>query len=320
MGGLPNITLLNRFAGLFRPFERLFRLYVRSSLALEDSILVVFNSGIYNVDLNNQTITKEHVFNCGMRHPLAFTKVRGINNFEDCVLYGEYTNNPLRKSVSIYKRDGCAKWEIIYTFPPNTIKHVHALIPDPYRQCVLILTGDNSSESGIWIAKNNFHDVKPLFIGRQEYRSCVAWPEHDGILYASDTPFMQNALYFIRNEKDGELHRPQKIFDMPGPCIYSCKYKGKYYFSTSVEPDPNNTGLKRYVSTKPSVGCLNNKSHIITGNLNGGFKIIKSFEKDNFPPTLFEFGNIRFVTSKNHLYFYPAAMKFCDGILMEMEE
>ena len=51
-----------------------------------------------------------------------------------------------------------------------------------------------------------------------------------------------------------------------------------------------------------------------------GLVLIKSFEKDNFPPTLFEFGNIRFVTSKNHLYCYPAAMKFCDGILMEMEE
>lgn len=317
LSGLPDINFANILASKCRLLERMLRSYVRASIKIDDGALIVFNSAVYKVNINNRTIVKEHVFRNGMRNPLSFARISNIKSFDNCIVYGEYTGNPLKLGVALYRRLGNAFWETAYTFSPNTITHIHAIVPDPYRDNVLILTGDTDSESGIWIAENNFDKVYPLFVGRQGYRSCAAWPEEDGILYATDTPLGSNGLYFIRYRRGNYLH-PEKVYDMPGPCIFSAKHCGQYYFSTSVEADSRDKGYKYLLSNKLGPGCVDKKTYIVCGNKKDGFRIINSFKKDGLPMVLFEFGNVYLVSAEKRLYAYPISVKSYDGCLMEI--
>lgn len=314
---MPDIKFSNIIAGKCRLLERMLRSYVRSSMKVDDGAIIVFNSAIYKVDINNSTVVKEHTFKNGMNNPLSFARISKIKGFDDCIAYGEYTGNPLKKAVALYRRLECGSWKIGYMFPQNTITHIHAIVPDPYRGNILILTGDADSESGIWIAEKNFENVYPLFIGRQKYRSCAAWPEKDGIIYATDTPLQANSLYFIPF-RNGTYQYPEKLFEMPGPCIFSVKHNDKYYFSTSVEADSRDTGYKYLLSNKIGPGCSDKKTFIVSGNRETGFNIICSFVKDSLPMALFEFGNICFVNTKEHLYAYPVSVKTYDGCMMEI--
>ncbi|NCA81094.1 MAG: hypothetical protein EOM76_13130, partial [Sphingobacteriia bacterium] len=185
---LPLKGFKNVLANTSRLFERMFRAYARSSIALDSGALVTFNSGIYNVNFEKKTAIKEHDYCKGMNNPIGFSNITGIESFDDCVVYGEYTGNELSKPVSIHTRNKHGKWNLAHTFGSGTIKHIHAIVPDPFRKNVLILTGDADEESGIWVAENNFQKVYPLIVGKQLYRSCAAWPVEGGILYATDTP------------------------------------------------------------------------------------------------------------------------------------
>lgn len=312
---LPVGSFRNSLAKKSRFFERMLRSYARSSIALDKGALVTFNSGIFHVDFEEKTATREHDYCKGMNNPISFSKITEIEGFNDCIAYGEYTGNELSEPVSIYTRNKHGKWDLAYKFESGTIRHIHAIVPDPFRKNVLILTGDADEESGIWIAENNFQKVYPLIVGKQLYRSCAAWPTEEGILYATDTPLENN---FICVAKKTNNWQSEIIYEMPGPCIFSTKIGDKFYFSTSVEPDSNIKG-KRYLFTyKLGKGIKERKSYIIGGNLKEGFSPICSFKKDILPMTLFEFGNVLFPSGsfEDKLYFYPNSVCKYDGHLL----
>ncbi|NCU31691.1 MAG: SAM-dependent DNA methyltransferase, partial [Candidatus Moranbacteria bacterium] len=173
-------------------------------------------------DGRGQFFTPEPVidFCVGMNNPIGFAEINNIKGFDDCIAYGEYTGNPSAGTVSIYSRNKSGEWNIAYTFESGTIKHIHAIVPDHFRNNVLILTGDSDKESGFWVAENNFKTVRPLIFGEQRYRSCVAWPLKEGILYATDTPLENNYLFFISESNNWQ---PEIVNEMPGPCIFSAK-------------------------------------------------------------------------------------------------
>lgn len=312
VGTLPASGIKNLLASKSRLFERMFRSYARSSIAVNNGALVTYNCGIYNVDFDKKTIKREHDFCTGMNNPISFAEINNIKGFDDCVAYGEYTWNPSSGPVSICSRNKSGKWSVAYTFERGTIKHIHAIVPDHFRNNVLILTGDEDKESGFWIAEDNFKAVRPLIVGKQRYRSCAAWPHKEGILYATDTPLENNFLCFISESNNWH---PEIVYEMPGPCIFSAKIGDEYYFSTSVEPDSNIKG-KRYLFTyKLGSGVKERKSFVIAGNLEKGFSPVCEFKKDIWPMTLFEFGNIQFPGGeiKNNIIMYPVSVKKYDG-------
>lgn len=272
----------------FRIIERLLRLTPRCAEKIGDGIfLISFRGKVYKLDAINHRFVVEHEYRSEMNNPLAFTRVKDVKGFDDGVLYGEYFMNPDKAPVHVWHRDEAGEWSRVYTFDGN-ITHIHNIIPDPRHQCMYILTGDESCESAIWKASDNFKYVEPLVIGSQQNRSCVAFVEDDGIIYATDTPLDNNAIYYV---SEGNV---KKVYDMPGPCIYGTSKNGKMYFATSVEPDSTLPAWRYFMTYKLGKGVKNRFVHIVAGNVSDGFYEIVKFKKDLWPMTLFQFGNVQF--------------------------
>lgn len=86
---LPIDGTKNILASKNRLFERMFRSYARSSIAVNSGALVTYNSGIYYVYFDKKTIKREHDFCIGMSNPISFAEINNIKVFDDCIAYGE---------------------------------------------------------------------------------------------------------------------------------------------------------------------------------------------------------------------------------------
>jgi hypothetical protein len=295
----------------FGLLSRVLRLGVRYALKISDyKLLVVFDKKFFEVNIVEKTY--EETFNIPRgNRPLSIAKVENIYDFDDSLYFGEYFANFERKSVNVYKRLTDGKWVIVYTFPEGCIEHVHAIIPDKYRKCLWILTGDFNKASGIWMASNNFKDVKPILLGEQIFRSCVAFPEEKGIIYATDSQFETNSIRIL-HEKDSEWVS-DFICEINGPAIYGCKVKNDLFFSTSVEGDSVSKGrYLQFLDCTPGPGIVEGYSHIVGGNLDKGFVTLNKNKKDAFPFILFQFGAITFPTGINEtdfLFSYNISLK-----------
>jgi hypothetical protein len=287
------------FFSKFGLMSRVLRLGVRYALAIsDDKLLVVFDKKFFEVNILEGTYKVTFNILRGNR-PLNIAKVENINNFENTLFFGEYFENFERSSVNIYKRLPDGKWRIVYTFPKGTIEHVHAIIPDKYRECLWILTGDFNKASGIWMAKNDFKNVKPILLGEQIFRACVAFPEDKGIIYATDSQFETNSIRILY-EKDNNEWVSDFICEINGPAIYGCKVKNDLFFSTSVEGDSLSKGrFLKFLDCVPGPGIKEGFSHIVGGNLENGFGTLMKNQKDKFPFILFQFGAITFPTGTN---------------------
>lgn len=313
--------LAKRLLSKIRIFERIFRLETRAAIKLNNNdVLISFHGAVYRVSLEKENIILEHRYIDSMNNPLGFSRISKIRGFTECIAYGEYTINENKNDVSIYTRGINAndKWKKVYTFPENTITHIHAIVPDPYRDGVLILTGDDDKNSGIWLAQNDFESVKPLIVGSQQYRSCCAYPLEQGILYATDTPLEDNYLYFASEQEEKWI--VHKIASLTGSCIYSTKWNDKYLFSTTVEYDPT-VGPRRLLFTyKLGYGIKSRSSKIIVGNLNEGFKCAGTFQKDVLPMGLCQYGTVQFCKGQEEisdcLFIHPVAVKKYDNTII----
>ena len=302
---------MRRIVSRIRLVERLLRQSPRTALKLDDNhFLISYNGKVYNWDVEQNILIVEHTFRSEMNNPLSFTRVEGVAGFEDCIAYGEYFVNPSRKPVNVWIRNKSGNWKSVYQFNGNII-HIHGIVPDSDNECVYILTGDFGEEAAIWIANDNFKEIIPLRKGEQRYRGCVGFPTNRGLLYATDAPTEQNALYFV--DKEG---KDIKVMDFPGPCIYGTKKNDVFYFATSVEPDTDLPTWKYFLSRKPGPGIKDDYTHVIAGNMENGFKEVAKFKKDIWPLTLFQFANVLFpeCEMKNCICMMPVSVMKFDNI------
>lgn len=296
-----------------RLLYRLLRLGIRAAVGLNNDIIIFcVGKTIYEYDFANRCLssgfhTEEHV------RPLNFSKIEGINGFDNAVVFGGYLNNNNKKSVNVYKRVSRDKWEVIYTFEQGQINHVHNIIPDPYAECVWILTGDFGDASAIWRVTDNFNKVEKVLYGQQTYRSCMAFPTPDGLIYATDTPFQNNYLYLLN--RDCSI---RKIGSLAGSCIYGAKWKDAYVFSTTVEGDGRNESiLSSFFDRKRGAGIKDNRVHLY---LFRGYALEEIYsEPKDIWPFAFQFGVFKFPSGDNlgdRLYFQPIATKKYDQQLL----
>ncbi|UFH46681.1 hypothetical protein LNP27_01220 [Flavobacterium galactosidilyticum] len=296
----------SKILGFFSKFGliwRVLRLGVRYAVAIsDDKLLVVFDKKFFEINILTNSYKVTFDIPRGNR-PLNIAKVENLSSFDDTLYFGEYFGNFKRESVNIYKRLLNGKWIIVYSFPEGIIEHVHAIIPDSYRNCLWILTGDFDNASGIWMAKNDFKDVKPILRGEQIFRACVAFPEEKGIVYATDSQFETNSIRILY-EKENDEWVSDFICEINGPAIYGCKVKDNLFFSTSVEGDSESKGrFFKFLDRQPGPGIKEGFSHIVGGNLEKGFASLTRNKKDMFPFILFQFGAITFPTGINETEF-----------------
>lgn len=304
----PNVIIYKkRIAPVFPScstfLSRLLRLNPRAAINLDEkTILFSSNGKIYKYDIELNEISVEHSFDKGMNNPLSFCK--GPN----CILYGEYIWNESKGPVSIFSRIN-GTWIKVYSFPNNSITHIHNILYNDIDNCYYILTGDADSESGIWKADLSFSLVEPIIVGSQQYRSCCACIIGDELFYATDTPIEDNYFYSVKSK-----NKSVKISKLPGSVIYGRVINNHFYFSTTVEPDSTISKWRYRFTRKLGSGIADRYSHIFVFSKEKGITEICKLEKDFMPMWLFQFGNVLFPsTTDEKIYLVPQSIKHKHG-------
>lgn len=303
-----------RVASLFRLPERLAHVEVRWAYPIGGYWAFVFyGNHLWRINAETGEYYQEEVELKGK--PLSFAEIKEISGFENSYVIGDYWGNPRREAVHIHQKCiGDRKWHIAFTFPPGTVRHIHGIVPDKQHGCVYILTGDEDAESGIWIARNNFAEVKALYVGKQSYRACQLFLYDEDIFYLTDAPSEENHLYCICGEKivQKELLR--------GSCIYGLVRENGGFFSTTCEPDAHAHSKFRYwLTNKPGAG-VKDASIDVFGVLGGQICNIKSFSHDRLPLRLFQYAAATFANSVcDEVYFTPECVKKYDQHVFKIE-
>lgn len=300
-------SVKERILGCNRYLYRLLRMGVRAAWALdEDNVLLSVGNTIYELNLPSGVLSEGYACGVGIR-PLIFTQVEGISSVDSGLYFGGYLGNEDKKPVSVYKRVGQDNWDVVYTFPQGTINHIHTIVNDPYRDCLWIFSGDFDEASAIWKVTDNFKKVERVCCNNQKYRGCVVFAVAEGLLYATDAPFVDDFICLMNTDD----YSVKTIAPIDGSCIYGCQWNDKYVFSSTVEGDGRNTPrMEFYFGRKRGAGIKDEYVHLYCGNLKDGFKEIYKEKKDIMPYYTFQFGVFKFpygVNKTNVLYFQPVA-------------
>ncbi len=181
-------------------------------------------------------------------------------HFSAC--FGEYFGNPQREEVKIFGTKNGEEWEVLWTFPKRTIRHVHGIFWDPYRNGFWVTTGDDDHESTIWFTDDNFGTLTSVLSGSQMTRAVDIIPTKDGLIIPTDTPREENWIQFF------DMDKLTKNAPIIGSAFHAKSTQGLYLVSTVTEPSKVNHagGVGLYIS------------------LNGTtWKQIEFLQKDIFP-------------------------------------
>ena len=304
----PNITKES-----LRVLARLFRTEPKYAVPINESqMLLAGHRTIKVVDVKKQVIEDIYSSREGFSDPLNIC----IGSGKWVALWGDYGSNAEHDTINIYGLTIDNKVENIYTFRSGQIRHIHNIIPK-MSGGYYIFTGDQEKSAGIYKANASLEQVEPVKIGQQQYRAVIGFDTPKGLLYATDAVNEKNYIYLL----DGK-DEPQRVCALNGSCIYGTEFQGKYYFSTTVEPDENNRGGISWISSKRGEGILSDEVYLMEIDDEMNFKTIEKFKKDSLPMKLMQYGAIQFPKWKmEELWCYPVAVKKYDGkaLLIQMD-
>lgn len=267
----------------FSFYRRLFRKGPNFFVELESNYIFCEGNNIFG--LSKDFTEKKQIFS-------SFRGSRPLNMNSDgnIIIFGEYFSNQNKEEVHIYKIGSNLESEIIYTFPKNTIRHVHNCIYSNSLKKWYILTGDNDSESGIFLFDTKTNEMTLVVGGSQRYRAVSIIEHNKSLIIPTDTPREVN---YIQSH-DLENRKTKKLKEVNGSCFHSFSENNLYLISTVTEPSEIN----------------NSKCANIYGSLNGKswFKIM-SFKKDFFPISFQKY------TRYSEIKFIKKS--FCDYVICE---
>ena len=297
---------IKRIASKIRIANRLLRLDPRATERLsENKFITCFAHKIWIVDIAQKAMRIVCENRQGWSDTLNFCS--DGNN----IYWGEYGSNPNRGEVNIYTISQDEKIEIAYTFPKQTIRHIHNIFFDVAENCFWIFTGDNDKKAGIYMASRDWASVRAVKTGEQRYRAVVGFPYKGGVIYATDSVCDANHIYVLN--ADGILN---KLAPINGSCIYGTETLNHYIFSTTVEP-PEGSGLLSMLSNKLGGGILSRDVEVVSVRKSDlKVAVIARYRKDWLPMKLFQYGTAMF--PKGHaqseaLWHYVMACKKYDG-------
>lgn len=192
------------------------------------------------------------------------------------VFFGEYLANNERGEIRIYKfSSGDDSVKIIYSFPQNSIKHIHGLYFDPFTDSIFCLTGDEERECRILQTFDEFRTFDVIGQGDETWRAVSLLFTADFLFYGMDAEFRRNQIY----QFDRKTFERKSLGEVDGTVFYSKQVGGELFFATTAENAP---------SQKENTAAIWNVSP------EGGCTEITRFKKDFWHPTLFMFGTIHF--------------------------
>lgn len=291
IGTLPDVkySLLSSW----RYTRRFFRAEITGLYYLQDGCMIV--------------VAKKGLFRLGEADGVpvkCFSMPRGSKPLNLCILpnghifFGEYFQNMEKKAVNVYgSTDNGRTWDIVYTFPDNSINHIHGLFYDKYTGRMWVLTGDRENECIIGYTEDEFKSFVEVFRGGQEYRSCQLFFYQDFIVFATDTQYAQNKIKCF----DRKTLEIKELADIQGSAIKGGQVGNVSFLSTTVEPsDVNKDKYAHIWLTKDGLH----------------WEDVYKAKKD-WLPSIFQFGTFefpRYETDKiDRLYFSGRALKGLDG-------
>jgi phosphoribosyl-AMP cyclohydrolase len=189
------------------------------------------------------------------------------------IYWGEYFDNRARAEVHIYASlDRGRTWQVAYTFPAGSIRHVHNIVYDRWGDCLWILTGDEGAECKVLRASCDLGSVEVVLAGNQQARAVAAIPTQKGLYLSTDTPFEKNHVYRL----DRAAGKVEPIGALSSSSIYGCQVGEALFFSTMIEPSSVNPG--REVQIVGSRGGTN-------------WQVLARWKKDKLPMRYFQYGN-----------------------------
>lgn len=165
---------------------------------------------------------------------------------EGGIYFGEYFSNPRRDAVRVFGSDDGRRWEPVYAFSSGTVRHVHGIVHDPYREGLWVLTGDDDRESGLWFTGDGFDTLEPVVRGTQKARAVSVIPMEQGLIVPTDSPRIENAIQLLELPEA----RLTSLCPLPGSAFHAVESAGLYLVSTVAEPSPVNdeTGATLFAS------------------------------------------------------------------------
>ena len=312
-----------------RILERILRLGIRFGCCIDEgSYLLAERNRLWLLELPSGAVSLDHLIENGTK-PLGISRIQGVKGFEDGACYGEYWNNSTKEAVNIWVRSREGAWRVAHTFPRGTIEHVHGIVPYELRGIVWIVTGDSGDAAGIWAARNNFSEVLPVLVGKQDFRCCWLAFSDGEIIYATDSPLAVNSVRkLILPEGYSQVRDPwigarsEPFMEISGSSIYSCRLQNQVVFSTTVEPGLlTGKKMRDWLDRRPGPGIKGLYSDLMIGT-QAGFALVGRWAKDPWPMRLCEFGSISFPTGINpgrSLYAYFTGLAQRDGSMSVFE-
>lgn len=308
---MPSESTIKRRLGKIRLMERLFRLEPRCTAFLGTQHLVMaYQRKIWIVDIHQAEIQKVFSIRNGFSDVLSFCQM------EDAVYFGDYGNNLSGESIHIYQLDIHQNLNIVYTFPARSIKHIHGLIYDRWRNRFFIFTGDQGTQAGIYTASADFSCVEPFLTGSQQYRTVVGHVTEKYLYYTTDAVMEPNFLY--RVELKGEK-KPQKLASLNGSVIFGLNLEDGFLLSTTVEPYPiKKSALLSLLDNRRGKGILSSETMVGYVDETSEITWLKAYHKDRWLMRLFQYGSVQFPALLNHqvgkyIYVNPMAVAKYDG-------
>ena len=155
------------------------------------------------------------------------------------VYFGEYVGNPERHEIHIYRLPlGANRLEIVHTFAPGEVRHVHGIYADPVDDSLWGVTGDRGGECRMFRSTDGFRTIQMVGSGDETWRCVSLQFSPRSNYYGSDAEFIENYLYFV----DRATHERTTLAAIDGPVYYSAALGDDLFFGVTAELCPSQQG------------------------------------------------------------------------------
>jgi hypothetical protein len=188
---------------------------------------------------------------------------------------GEYFWNVDRGPVRIWRvSPDHGRWEVAFTFPAGSVRHVHGVYRDPFDQKALwVTTGDRQGECHLYRTVDRFRSLERFGDGGQTWRAVRLYFTSGHICWLTDSHLEQNHACRM-SRGDSRLDVGQEV---EGPVFYGATtVEGLHVAFTVVEPGP---------------GVRDDRSLVLVSRDAYHWELAGSFRKDLWRPMkVFRYG------------------------------
>ncbi len=169
----------------------------------------------------------------GLARPFRILRGGCAKAEDGSVFFGEYFDNSRRDApVHVYRlRLGSNRAEVVHTFPPSDVRHIHAIHMDPFTGSLWLCTGDRPSECRLLRTCDGFRTFELIGAGDESWRAIQLVFKKSAIYYATDAEFADNHIFRL----DRETGKRMSIAEIDGPSFYGAAFGVGAVFATTAE-------------------------------------------------------------------------------------